>query len=98
MLIGANNIIGGGDSWITDTDGSPKKWELSVGNNTLSIILPSTEWSYIPFVFTADGTKGPSGEQPTISGSIMTLQVLNVTSAQRGTSGHDCWVQIRIVK
>ena len=98
MLITANNIVGGGDSWITDTDGSPKKWELAVGTNTLSITLPSTEWGYQIWAACADGQVHPKHKAPIINGTTMTVVFEGITSAQRGTGGHDCYVQIRIIK
>ena len=99
MLIQATNVVGGGDSWITDTDGSPKKWELSSSAaTTLTITLPSTNWCYEPYGFSADGTEPPVYTSATISGSTLTLVCPKVTAAQQGAGGHDCYVQIRIIK
>ena len=98
MLITANNVVGGGDCWLANDDGSPKKWELAVGTNNLSIDLPSEVWGYELFVSCASGQKPPKAQTPVITGTTMAVTIAGVTAGQRGTGGHDCYVQVRIIK
>ena len=98
-LIVANNVVGGGDSWVCDANGIPEKKILAVGSNSVVFNIPSTEYGYEPYINAADGQAKPkwSNWADDTANLTITLTVPGVTSAQRGT-GNECYVMMRIIK
>lgn len=99
MFINMNNIVGGGDSWICDEYGIPDERIITTnGNTSLSFTIPSTEYGYQVYVECADGVAPPKITVPVFNGTTMTFTVLNVTAAQRGSSGNECKISVRVIK
>ena len=100
MVIGMNNIIGGGDSWIANpANGLPDVRTLTTGVNTLTFTVPSLEYGYKPWVCVADGQPAPKFTSVTFSGTTMTVVTESITEAQIGGSGGTaCKMKIRIIK
>ena len=96
MFITARNIIGGGDSWITDANGAPDIRTLTTGVNTLTFTMPSLDYAYKPYIECPDSVDPPIFTSMTYSGTTLTLVTSSVTSAQ--IAGTGCKVKIRIIK
>ncbi len=106
MFISMNNVVGGGDSWVCNSDGTPKKVILqTTGTNTVVFDIPSNDYGYAPWVNVADGQPYPKvlGD-PVCDSTNMTITftVPAVTIAQTGgsgsTPGDKCYMMLRIIK
>ena len=99
MVIGMNNIIGGGDSWIANpANGLPDVRTLTTGVNTVTFTMPSLEYGYKPYIECPDGVEPPKFTSMTYNGSTLTVVTTSVTSEQTGSGGTDCKLKIRIIK
>lgn len=98
MLITANNVVGGGDSWVVDSNGIPVVHELTTGVNTVTFTLPNLNYAYCPYINSADGTEPPKYTSCTNTGNICTVVTTAVTTDQQGSGGHDCYLMMRIIK
>lgn len=104
MFIAMNNVVGGGDNWVVGSDGAPVKKILTdtSADNQVVFDIPSLEYGYIPFVNVADGQPYPKHKSDPVFNSTnmtMTITYPKVTDAQKGgSSGEQCYVQLRVVK
>ena len=97
MVIGMNNIIGGGDSWIVNpASGLPDVRTLTTGVNTVTFTMPNTDFGYMPWFEVPDGQDTPKYTSMRTSGTTLTVVTEAITSAQAANNG--CKMKIRIIK
>jgi len=107
MFVTMNNVVGGGDSWVVDSNGIPEKKLLqdTANDHTVVFNVPSNEYAYEAYVNVADGEPYPKAKGDPVCDSTnmtITFTVPPVTIAQTGgsgsTAGEECYMQLRIIK